>query len=407
MKSLVPTMLVLLLLVFIFPSGTKSLAANIFIDTNDILEPIDRRIFGNAQPFGHGDVLLEVENDSWTFHPQALSLVSALSPTVLRFPGGNHADEYFWEDGIGPHCLRPSPRPGQYEPFGFNYGTDEHMALCEEIGAEAFLTVNYSCGVLGDSLSALAPLSQRVGRAADWVEYCNAPNDGSNPNGGIEWAAQRAENGHPEPYNVKFWEIGNEVWRGSNPYRVDVETYAQDLKVFSRAMKAVDASIQIGSVGWIRPHWCTQWNHSTLEWNATLLRMAHWDFDFLVVHCHYPGSTNISGEDFYRASLAGANQTLVDLQEIRRIIDQEANSSIGIVPGENGFTVGTEYHWGLQASLLAGLQLADTWMNFLEHSSTLNIALACGWTLHSHHYGGDIAYQRSTGCRFHLSLIHI
>ncbi|WP_394336315.1 T9SS type A sorting domain-containing protein [Flavobacterium psychrotolerans] len=55
-------------------------------------------------------------------------------------------------------------------------------------------------------------ITDPVGTNADWVEYCNAPNDGSNPGGGTDWAAQRAANGHPIPYGIKIWNIANEPW---------------------------------------------------------------------------------------------------------------------------------------------------------------------------------------------------
>lgn len=399
MRRTTGTICFILFLLSVFPWFTQLLAVTISVDVDQVLDPVNPLIFGNAQPFGHGDFLFEP--GSSTFDPQALSLISALKPTILRFPGGIHADEYFWEDGIGPRHLRPAPRPGQNESFGFDYGIDEHMALCEQIGAQALITVNYGSGLLGDSLSTQAPLAQRVARAAGWVEYCNSPNDGSNPNGDVDWAVRRAENGHPEPYGIKFWEIGNEIYGEDATGHADVETYAQDLTVFSRAMKAVDPEIKIGGVGVIIPHGIAGWDPIPLEWNATLLEIAHQDMDFLVVHAHYPGQWNLPdrAEDFYRAGLAGANQALTDLTEIRRIIDQVADSSIGIVPGENGFTGGSQYGES-PASLLAGLHLADLWMRFLEQSSALNISFACGWLLQSPVYGGDIGCKWTSRERF-------
>jgi alpha-N-arabinofuranosidase len=379
---------------------TPLCAATITIDANQVLGSVNPLIYGNAQPFGHGDFLLRPGSTS--FEPQALNLVSALRPTVLRFPGGTHADEYLWEDGIGPLQLRPAPRLGQYESFGFAYGTDEHMALCEAIGAQAFITVNYSSGLVRGSLSTSVALAQRIGRAADWVEYCNAPHDGFNPNGGVEWAARRAANGHPEPYEVKFWEIGNEIYGNTEASHTDVETYANDLIAFSRAMKAVDPDVKIGAVGSMMPHWSSPWNDSSQEWNATLLQIAHQDIDFLVVHAHYPGSWNLptNAEDLYRAGLAGAHQALAHLVEIRGIIDQAADSSVVIVPGENGFYAGGGRNYQLITSLLAGLHYADLLMLFLQQSSALNIRFACGWILHSSTYAGDIAYQWSPERRY-------
>ena len=79
------------------------------------------------------------------------------------------------------------------------------MKTAEQIGAEVVMTVSYYTGDAND--------------AADLVEYLNAPNDGSNPNGGTDWAGRRAKNGHPAPYNVKYFEVGNETW-GSHPPKV-------------------------------------------------------------------------------------------------------------------------------------------------------------------------------------------
>ena len=372
-------------------------AANISIDAQDIVREVNHLVFGNAQDFGHGDFFLE--KSTLSFEPEAVDLVSELRPTVLRFPGGCHADQYFWEDGIGPHHLRPDPRPGQYEHFGFDYGTDEHMELSAQVGAEALITVNYGSGIVGGCLSLSAPLVQRVARAADWVEYCNAPDDGSNPNGGVNWASRRAENGHPEPYGIRFWEIGNEIYFEGQIGNVDVHTYARDVIAFSRAMKAVDPSILIGAVGPSQPYWNRWWIPGSPEWNPTLLSVCHQHIDFLVVHCYYPGPNDVVGEDLYRAGMASADQALADLSEIRSIIDQY-DTTIGIVPGENGFIAGIGdgwQRWELSTTLLAGLHLADLLMVFLEKDMMLNIPFACGWKLLSDTPNAEIGYHRPDG----------
>ena len=83
----------------------------------------------------------------------------------------------------------PNPAWNSCDPH--HVGTDEHIALARHIGAEPLICVNAGDGTAQE--------------AADWVEYCN---------GGLEtkWGKVRAERGHPEPFNVKYWEIGNEIW---------------------------------------------------------------------------------------------------------------------------------------------------------------------------------------------------
>ncbi len=393
----VPRTLVLLA-VSIFGLTLTSRSATIVIDAGQVEVPVNRMMLGSAQPFGHGDLLLD--ESTWGFDDHALGMVRELSPPVLRFPGGLKANEYFWEDGIGPQEQRPSPRRNQFQPYSFHYGTDEHMTLCEEIGAQPFFTINYGTGLAGDTMSAEVPLSQRVRRAADWVEYCNAPNDGSNPNGGVDWAARRAENGHPQPYGVMYWEIGNEIYGETAAGRPDdVEEYAQDLIQFSQAMKAVDPEVKIGAVGAVIAHWHQWWNDSPHEWNPRLLQIAGDHIDFLVVHCHYPGITEVTGRNLYRAGMAGAEQALMDLREVRSVIDAHGYPQMPIVPGENAFFAGVD-QWYLNATLLAGLHYADLTMMFMKYGPELGIEFACGWTLTSNTPSGDIACRWSPSRRF-------
>jgi alpha-N-arabinofuranosidase len=111
----------------------------------------------------------------------------------LRWPGGCFADEYHWQDGIGPYSRRPkminTHWGGVTEDNSF--GTHEFLDLCEQTGAEPYI-----CGNVG---------SGTVQELAQWVEYCNF--DGLSP-----MADLRRKNGRDKPWNVRFWGIGNESW---------------------------------------------------------------------------------------------------------------------------------------------------------------------------------------------------
>ena len=120
---------------------------------------------------------------------------------VIRYPGGCFADSYDWRDGIGPTDKRPrrtnfwafsdqSPAKHRYEPNEF--GTNEFARFCKQIGAQPYLAANVR------SLPA-----QEFYR---WVEYCNSPA------GSTTLADERARAGSPEPYNVRYWGVGNESW---------------------------------------------------------------------------------------------------------------------------------------------------------------------------------------------------
>jgi len=122
---------------------------------------------------------------------------------VVRFPGGCFADSYDWRDGVGPRDKRPrrtnfwaeressaAPASHRYDPNEF--GTNEFAHFCKLIGAQPYLAAN---------LRSL-PAEQFY----RWVEYCNSPA------GSTTLADTRAEAGYPEPFNIRFWGVGNESW---------------------------------------------------------------------------------------------------------------------------------------------------------------------------------------------------
>lgn len=119
--------------------------------------------------------------------------VKAIGPVVVRWPGGCFADGYHWRDGIGPPSRRPR-RFGRWreETETNQFGTHEFLRFCELCGVEPYLAGNVGTGTPEEF--------------QQWVEYCNAPA------GSTSLADERAANGHPAPYGVKYWGVGNESW---------------------------------------------------------------------------------------------------------------------------------------------------------------------------------------------------
>ena len=123
----------------------------------------------------------------------AVEYLRALGIPVLRWPGGCFADDYHWRDGIGPLEKRPKSvniHWGNYVEDN-SFGTHEFVGLCRAIGAEPYFAGNVGSGT---------PQELR-----DWVEYCNYPS-------GSTLAEERARNGSPEPFGVRYWGVGNENW---------------------------------------------------------------------------------------------------------------------------------------------------------------------------------------------------
>ncbi len=128
-----------------------------------------------------------------------------LHPPVIRWPGGCFADSYNWRDGVGPREKRPKrtnfwanteylrkapPGPYKFDPNAF--GSNEFLHFCKLAGAQPYLAGNVRSATARDFY--------------DWIEYCNSPK------GSTTLADLRAQGGDPEPFNVKYWGVGNESW---------------------------------------------------------------------------------------------------------------------------------------------------------------------------------------------------
>ncbi len=162
-----------------------------------------------------------------------LALLKELDSPVYRWPGGNFVSGYDWKDGIGDPDRRPPRKNPAWRGVEHNdFGLDEFMVFCKVLGTEPYIAVNSG---LGDAKSAV-----------EEVEYANGA---ANTPGG----ALRAKNGRTEPYKVKFWSIGNEMYGDWQLGHMPLEKYQEKHNEFARAMRKVDATITLIGVGSVGP----------------------------------------------------------------------------------------------------------------------------------------------------------
>lgn len=199
-----------------------------------------------------GDAVDDVRGD-------VFQKIATLRPAFMRWPGGNVAQDYHWLWGVGPRDRRVTwPNLSwNNEPEPSDFGTDEYIRFCRRLGAEPTITVNV------EGLGATAQ------EAAAWVEYCNSSRKTTH-------GTLRADNGHPNPYGVRLWEVGNEIWGNWVRGHSDAATYAANLTRYAAAMRAVDTNIQFIAVG-----------DNDTNWNNTVLRLAGSDIDHLAIHHYY------------------------------------------------------------------------------------------------------------------------
>lgn len=179
-----------------------------------------------AGSFRIGAVSLMPEDNVEGFRPDATRLLRELNSGFYRLPGGNFISDYDWRDAVGrDRDLRAPTWDYAWNAMQPNdVGMDELMTLCKLLGVEPYITVNAG---LGDADSAAA-----------LVEYTNG-------SAHTRMGALRAANGHPEPYGVKFWDIGNEMygfWQIGHTY---LRYYALKHNAFAKAMRKADPSITL------------------------------------------------------------------------------------------------------------------------------------------------------------------
>lgn len=235
---------------------------------------IDRQVFGQfAEHLGTG-----IYEGVWVgpgspipntrgIRNDVVAALRALRVPNVRWPGGCFADEYHWRNGIGPRrpaTLNPN-WGGVIEPNGF--GTHEFLDFVEQIGAEAYLSINVGSGTPRE--------------AADWLEYLTTDQP-------TALAQERAANGHPAPYRIAFLGIGNESWDcGGN---MTPEHYLDQLKAYSRFVRNFNPAQQQGPGRMLKiavgpggdgPRW-TEWTETVMKaWQG---RSWSWDMDGLSLH---------------------------------------------------------------------------------------------------------------------------
>ena len=289
---------------------------------------------------------------------------------VLRWPGGCFADEYHWKDGIGPKENRKkminTHWGGVVEDNSF--GTHEFMELCEQLGCEAYINGNLGSG--------------SVQEMSEWVEYLTF--DGVSP-----MAKLRAENGHPEPWKVKYFGVGNENWGcGGN---MTPESYANMYRRYQTYVRNYNSGEGIYKI-------CCGANSDDYSWTKGVMETcfkntpAHLHGHMNGLSLHYytvPGTwqnkgsaTEFDGDEWYKTlgkalhmeELVKRHSTIMDEydpeKKIGMIVDEWGNW-FDVEPGTNpGFLYQQNT---MRDALVAGISL-DIFNKHCDRVKMANIA---------------------------------
>jgi alpha-L-arabinofuranosidase len=250
-------------------SVDESLKASISVDAEAVRNQIDPHIYGAlVEHIGrvvYGGLYEEGSplSDETGFRKDVLAAARDWGVTTLRWPGGDFASQYHWEDAIGPIQNRNRKYNAAWlEEESNHFGTDEFMAYCKKVGSEPYLCINAGTGTIEE--------------AANWVEYCNGT-------GNTHYANLRRKNGHAEPYQVRYWGLGNEVYGTWQIGHKNAEDYTKFAIECAKMMRWVDPTIRLVASGSVED---PTWNRKVLEELVNLI-------DYISVH-DYEGA-----DDYY------------------------------------------------------------------------------------------------------------
>jgi alpha-L-arabinofuranosidase len=231
------------------------------------------------------------------FRPDVIALLKQLRSGMYRFPGGNFLSAHEWRDAIGDPDHRPPRWDYVWSALQPNdVGTDEFMTMCDLLGVDAFISVNAG---FGDAYS-----------AAQLVEYVNGAAD--TPMGKL-----RAANGHPAPYKVKWWGIGNEMYGTWQFGYMAPKQYVIKHNMFAKAMRAVDPTITLLATG-ATPEEMTV-NRLSVALTGKVVPDYGSDADFtglLLAHCL--DNIDVMSEHFY-----SYDRERFDLEQNKRVPIEE------------------------------------------------------------------------------------
>ncbi|NJN25291.1 MAG: hypothetical protein HC819_04595 [Cyclobacteriaceae bacterium] len=217
-----------------------------------MLNPVDDRLFGGffEKATWNGEIGSDaaISMNTGKVIPEVREYMDWMNIPILRFPGGTAIDYYPWYNLIDSMPGKHSQRPRNLHYKDLNRkdvvnsdgrtGLHEFVALCKELDIAPLFVTN-----LGDAFYKKIPIEQAAQElGADLVNYCNA-SDG-------KWAELRAANGSAEPFNIRYFQIGNETWLFDQFRKNERSTelkdhYAACVLAYAKAMKAADPSIQL------------------------------------------------------------------------------------------------------------------------------------------------------------------
>ena len=246
------------------------------------IEHFHRQIYGGI--YDPGNQL----SDGDGFREDVLDAMRKIKVPVLRWPGGCFVSSYHWEDAVGERRLPSFDKAWRVEEPN-TFGTDEYIALCRKIGCEPYICTNAGTGTAEEM--------------STWVEYCNLKSEG-------RYARLRIENGHQQPYGVRYWSIGNENYGFWEIGSKTPDEWGHLAAESAKMMKHVDPDIELSAAAL-----------ADVDWNVRLLQNCGAYLDWISIHDYWDPIHETNNTAPYEAVMAMTSDLESSVRKVRGLLE--------------------------------------------------------------------------------------
>ncbi len=276
------------------------------------------------------------------FRKDYIEAMRELKITNMRWPGGNYTAGYNWQDGIGPKEQRPVRKDLAWGGIDNNHvGTDEWVQLNRSMGSENVICINLGLGTIDD--------------ARYWVEYCNLDK-------GTYYSDLRAQYGHREPFNVKYWCLGNEV--DGSPWIMGYKNAGDYCKIAieaAKAMRATDNQIRFISCGSSYYEPTGKW----IDWNWKVITELRDFADYISIHRYWDRA------DHYYDYVG---QSSFDVEEKINTVHSQIKVARTMYPEMKPLYISVDEYAPFGQSLQSTLAVAMYLNSFVRHADIVKMA---------------------------------
>ena len=226
-------------------------------------------------------------SDEDGFRTDIIEAIKKIKIPVLRWPGGCFVSSYHWKNAVGKKRIPFFDKAWRVEDPN-SFGTDEYIKLCRKLECGPYICTNAGTGTAEEM--------------SDWVEYCNLEKEG-------QYAGWRIENGHSEPYHVKYWSIGNENYGFWEIGAKSAEEWGRLVAEAAKMMKHVDPTIELSAAAL-----------ADINWNINLLKHCGPFLDWISIHQYWDMMPEQNNPATYEQCMAFTDEIDRSVQEVRGIL---------------------------------------------------------------------------------------